>query len=66
MSSVRNFAVMELSGVQLRDQMTVTKKVLDKQVAILENENIPKTLKNSDDYVYRHMGNSNHSTNKML
>jgi glycine cleavage system pyridoxal-binding protein P len=35
-------------------------------VEILENKNIPKALKNSDDYVYRHMGNSTNSTNYML
>lgn len=66
MNSARGFAKMELSGVQMRNPMIVTKKTLDQQVAILENQDIPKALKNSDDYVYRHMGNSDNSTRRML
>lgn len=33
---------------------------------IQKNPNIPKELKNSDDYTYRHMGNSDIGTEKML
>lgn len=40
----------------------MTKSILDKQVDIQKNEKIPKELKNSDDYTYRHMGNSDQST----
>jgi glycine cleavage system pyridoxal-binding protein P len=39
---------------------------LDKQIEILENENIPASLKQSDPYIYRHIGNSEISTYKML
>lgn len=49
---------MEMSSLQLNDKLFVTKSILDKQVDIQKNENIPKELKSSDDYSYRHMGNS--------
>lgn len=39
---------------------------MDKQVEIQKNTDIPKELKNSDDYTYRHMGNSDPGTEKML
>lgn len=39
---------------------------MDKQVDIQKNPDIPKELKNSDDYSYRHMGNSDPGTEKML
>ena len=32
----------------------------------MKNEDVPKQLKNSDEYVYRHMGNSDMSSKKML
>ena len=32
----------------------------------MKNPNIPDVLKSSDNYVYRHMGNSYHSTRRML
>ena len=47
-------------------KLFVTKSILDKQVDIQKNPDIPKELKNSDDYTYRHMGNSDIGTEKML
>ena len=32
----------------------------------MKSPKIPASLKSSDTYVYRHMGNSNHSTKQML
>ena len=63
---VRASSAMELSGLQMNNKMFITKSVLEKQVAIMKDENIPKTLKASDEYVYRHMGNSAGSTKKIL
>lgn len=65
-SSTHGYSAMELSNVQMGSSMTIAKKVAEKTVDILRNENIPKVLKNSDEYVYRHMGNSLGSTQKML
>lgn len=50
----------------MNNKMFITKTVLEKQVAIMKDERIPKSLKASDEYVYRHMGNSAYSTDKML
>jgi len=55
-----------MSSLQLNNKLFVTKSILDKQVDIQKNPNIPKELKNSDDYTYRHMGNSDIGTEKML
>ena len=57
---------LDISGLQMNNNMFVTKQVLDKQVEIMRNEKIPNDLKQSDAYVYRHLGNSEHSTRKML
>ena len=57
---------LELTGLQMHNKMFVTKSVLDKQVEIMKDENIPKQLKLSDEYVYRHMGNSDISSQKIL
>ena len=51
-------SAMQLSGLQMNNKMFITQNVLEKQVAIMKDENIPKQLKASDEYVYRHMGNS--------
>ena len=66
--SSRGFAksTFDMSGIQMKHGMTVTQKVLDQQVEILNNENIPGKLKNTDEYIYRHMGNSAHSTQRAL
>jgi glycine cleavage system pyridoxal-binding protein P len=40
--------------------------VLDKQVEIMKNPNISTELKMSDDYVYRHIGNSDIATQVAL
>mmetsp|Transcript_5566 Transcript_5566/g.9553 ORF Transcript_5566/g.9553 Transcript_5566/m.9553 type:complete len:108 (+) Transcript_5566:20-343(+) len=50
---------MEMTGLQMNNKMFITKQVLDQQVSIIKNKNIPSQLKQSDEYVYRHMGNSN-------
>ena len=42
----------------MNNKMFVSRQVMDQQVQILKNEKIPKELKQSDDYVYRHIGNS--------
>jgi hypothetical protein len=41
--------------------MYIKRAILDQQVTILNNENIPTQLKNSDNYIYRHLGNSSHN-----
>ena len=46
--------------------MFVKRAILAKQSEILNNEEIPANLKNSDGYVYRHLGNSTHNVQKML
>jgi len=40
--------------------------IMDKEGDILNNENIPDTLKPSDPYIYRHLGNSAVNTQRML
>ena len=40
---VRASSAMELSGLQMNNKMFITKSVLEKQVAIMKDENIPKT-----------------------
>lgn len=39
---------------------------MEKQVEIIENHNISKRLKTSDEYIYRHIGNSEASISRML
>lgn len=63
--SISNSPV-EISGMQMNNNMFLTKTILDKQVQIMKNPLIPSDLKQSDAYVYRHLGNSEHSTRKML
>lgn len=46
--------------------MYIKRAILNKQVEILNNKEIPQKLKNSDEYVYRHLGNSSHNVAKML
>lgn len=41
-------------------------RILEKQYEILNNPNISSQLKTSDVFVYRHIGNSEHSANKIL
>jgi len=55
-----------MEGMRLNNKMYITKNILDKQVEIMKNEDIPKALKPTDMYAYRHLGNSEHSTKKML
>ena len=50
----------------MNNKMFITKKVLEKQVEILKNDKIPEDLKQSDKFVYRHLGNSELGTRKML
>jgi len=50
----------------MNNKMFVTQTVLEKQVEIMKNPRIPEMLKNQDNYVYRHMGNSRYSTQIML
>lgn len=64
--SNRTFSAMEMSGLQMNNKMFITKKVLEQQVDIMKNDSIPSDLKQSDQFVYRHIGNSEHSTRKML
>ena len=64
--SQRNVGSMEMSGLQMNNKMFVAKKVLDRKVEIMKSDMVPKQLKQSDQYVYRHMGNSEHSTRRML
>lgn len=56
----------EMSELQMNNRMFITKKVLDKQVEIMKNDKISDNLKQSDKFVYRHMGNSENSTRRML
>ena len=50
----------------MNNKMFISRAVLEKQVDIMKNEDIPKKLKLSDDFVYRHIGNSDHSTGRAL
>lgn len=50
----------------MNNKMFISRAVLEKQVDIMKNEDIPKKLKLSDDFVYRHIGNSDHSTQRAL
>ena len=52
--------------MQMNNKMFISRAVLEKQVDIMKNEDIPKKLKLSDDFVYRHIGNSDHSTGRAL
>jgi len=61
-----NVTALEMSGLQMNNKMFITRKVLEKQVDIMKNENIPEDLKQSDQFVYRHLGNSDLGTRKML
>ena len=56
----------ELGTLQMGSKMFIDKQVLKAQVDILNNEKIPSELKASDQYIYRHIGNSEHSINKIL
>jgi len=64
--TTRNFSVLEMTGLQMSNKAFITKSVLEKRAEIMKNEEIPSKLKNSDDYVYRHMGNSEIATQNML
>lgn len=57
---------MQMSSLQMNNKMFITQSILQKQVEIMKNAKIPEALKSSDNYVYRHMGNSTHSTKRML
>jgi hypothetical protein len=57
---------MEMTGLQMNNKMFISKSILDKQIQIMKSDDVPKQLKNSDEYVYRHMGNSAASSKKML
>ena len=50
----------------MNNKMFVSKQVMEQQVEILKNEKIPKELKPSDDYIYRHIGNSEVTKNIAL
>ena len=50
----------------MNNKMFITQSVLEKQVEIMKDQNIPKQLKASDEYVYRHMGNSKGNTEKTI
>lgn len=56
----------DMSELQMNNRMFITQKVLQKQVDIMKNEKIPENLKQSDQFVYRHIGNSENSTRRML
>lgn len=58
LTMARPLNTLELSGLQMQNKMYITKSVLEKQVEILKNDKIPKSLKPSDPYVYRHLGNT--------
>lgn len=44
----------------------LTKKILEEQVSLISDDNISPQLKNSDGYVYRHIGNSETATKRAL
>lgn len=44
----------------------LNKKILDQQVELIQDDDISPQLKNSDGYVYRHIGNSEVSTQRAL
>jgi len=50
----------------MNNRMDITQKVLDKQVDIIENAEIPEKLKQSDQLVYGHLANSESSTEEFL
>lgn len=56
----------DLSNLQMNNKMFLSKTVLEKQAAIMKNPKIPAALKQSDEYTYRHVGNSQNSTQVML
>ena len=51
----------DLSSLQMKNDMYIKRAILNQQVEILNNEEIPYKLKNSDNYIYRHLGNSTHN-----
>lgn len=57
---------MDMTSIQMNNKMFVSKAILDKQIEIMKSDDIPTQLKLSDEYVYRHMGNSDKSTKEML
>jgi len=57
---------MDMSAIQMNNKMFVSKAILDKQIEIMKSSDVPTQLKLSDEYVYRHMGNSDKSTKEML
>lgn len=67
-STMRNKSgsAMDMTALQMNNKMFVSKSILDKQIEIMKSSDVPTQLKLSDEYVYRHMGNSDKSTNKML
>ena len=56
----------DLGNLQMGSKMFIDKQVLKAQVDILNNDKIPSQLKASDQYIYRHIGNSEHSIKKIL
>jgi len=67
-STMRNKSgsAMDMSAIQMNNKMFVSKSILDKQIEIMKSSDVPTQLKLSDEYVYRHMGNSDKSTKEML
>ena len=57
---------MEMTALKMNNKMFVAKNLLDWKVEIMKSDMGTKQLKQSDQYVYRHMGNSDHSTKRML
>lgn len=57
---------MGMSGLQINNKMFVSKQVLDQQVSIMNNSAVPRKLKLTDEYIYRHIGNSDVAMNQML
>jgi len=50
----------------MNNKMFISKQILEKQVTNMENQKISPRLKTSDEYVYRHIGNSDESTQTAL
>lgn len=57
---------MDMSALQMNNKMFISRQVLEKQVDIMKNDKIPEDLKQSDPFVYRHLGNSEMGTRKIL
>ena len=66
LSQSRDFSDRIGSTLSQNNQLFISKVILNKQLAYLQNPKISKALKPSDNFIDRHLGNPNKQVDEML